>query len=215
MTNITLINSKQVRQRIESLLLSPARKRDVLSKLDKLIVKQNKARVRSQLNIDNSPYSPRRNKRRKKMLLKLGQRINEVSITESSSLISFKNKRDSNIASKHQFGSTQIMSAKQLKSADKNPKSTTDFATKRQAEALLEVGFKARKADGNFRTPSKTWIMTNMTIGQAGAILNDMRVTKELWEIILVPREVLGFSETDKHAIFGEFKRLILGVENA
>ncbi|HFL4699303.1 TPA: hypothetical protein ACG33O_005040, partial [Escherichia coli] len=79
-------------------------------------------------------------------------------------------------------------------------------ATRRQAERLLSLGFRApvgavSKKTGRRgrRKPSLKWIMENMSMAQAGLVISILKgeQKKRVWEIKIPSRAFLGVSNAE------------------
>ncbi len=84
-------------------------------------------------------------------------------------------------------------------------------ASQRQAERLLSLGFRApigsvsrKTGRRGYRKPSRKWIMGNMSMLQAGLVINILREQekKQTWEIRIPARAFLGASGE-------EFRRMV------
>jgi phage gpG-like protein len=191
-------------------LASPALKRQIMSRIAKAISDNSKKRIKAQTDLDNSAFA-RRKKGRKKLLIKIGKAIRVLRVIDAQAEIGFSNPVMGKIAAKQQFGDTSRMTVAQARQSP-NQLALSAPATRRQASALLDVGFKIRLPNGRRKTPTKKWITEHMTIGSAGAILRALRDEQiSYWDIVIPQRSFLGVTETEKielnATILQEFSR--------
>lgn len=185
-------------------------RRRVLARIAKDVAGNSKKRVRAQTTLSGAPFSPRRPRsgklRRKRMLTKYGQLIKVLSVTGEKAEVGYADAWKAGLAGKHQFGFSQRVTREQVRRGPGSLAMSAN-ATRRQANALLNVGFKIRRTGrGGFKTPSINWITSNnrdngrpnMTVGQAGAILRDLRTQQnDYWITTLPPRSFLGVADAD------------------
>lgn len=180
-------------------LASDATKRAMLAEFSKYVTDNSKKRVRAQTGLSGTGWERRKDGMRKKMLVKVGQQIRTISVSSSEAVIGFSSPVMGKIAYQHQYGIATTMTASLLSRITRGNISSTDSATRRQAKALLAVGFKVRKQGGGFKTPTIKWITENLTIGKAGSIIRSLRghVADE-WVIPLPARNFLGITDAEK-----------------
>lgn len=181
-------------------LASDDTKRRILTRLAKEIGNNSKKRVRSQTDLSGTAWTPRKDGKRKKMLVKTGQSIKTVSVSNSEAVIGFSNPVVARIAAKHQYAISQTVTTAQLRrKREVSAEFAARHATTKQAKALLDAGFKVRKPRGGFKTPTKKWITENLTIQQAGLILADLRgrTPADSWVIPTPKRDFLGITNTE------------------
>jgi phage gpG-like protein len=154
-----------------------------------------KNRVKTQTDLNNQAWAKRKSGQRKKMLVKLGQRLKIVRATDDSAEVGWADRLTAMIAAKHQFGSTETFNKSQFKG--RQP-SINAPATRSQAKELIEAGYKVKRDNGRgYKTPTITWITSHLSIGKAGVILRALRGTKLQWNIVLPPRSFLGITDAE------------------
>jgi phage gpG-like protein len=139
--------------------------------------------------------------RRRKMLTRLARRMKVVSITDDGAIVGWRNPVEGQIGAQHQFGHKETFSAEGFRRERSENRAEIDRlpATRRQAKALIEAGYKVRRANGRgYQTPSIKWIVDNLKMGQAGFILRVLRGRKELWDVVLPPRSFLGVTDEER-----------------
>ncbi len=188
-------------------------KRNLNRSVAKKAVALSKAHVRQQTDITGVPWQKRASGKRKKMLVKLGRGISVVSVSDIEAVVGWRNRLMETIAAKHQSGHTETYTAALLKKRT-TKLSSKDPATRRQAKALRELGYKIKKVNGRgYRTATLKWMMQNLTVGKAGAIIRSMRETKKMWKVTLPARSFLGIRNNEfadvKDTAVNEFKQLM------
>jgi phage virion morphogenesis protein len=185
-----------VKKRLALLQLPPAKRRKVMVKIGKRLHSETRRRLRSNSDVKGKPFAPRKDKARGKMFRRLG-RMAYYKATDSYTEISFKGLAGV-IAKEHQEGLqatfTAYQAAKQYGTPDYDAP-----ATKKQAKALRDAGYKVKRGKKKWVSPSLMWITKNITLGQAGLMIKILRdqVSKTRWIIELPQRAFLGASESD------------------
>ena len=176
----------------------PAIQTRLIRTVAKQILAKSKARASAQTDLDGMPYPAHKLGRRRKMLIRLVRRLKILDSTNTEALIGFGNSYESMIAAKQQFGFSQHFTRSSFRNgADDNharPLNYNDPATRRQAKALLDAGYKVRRRGGISLRPTIKWITENLTMGRAGLILKILRAAPEEWTTTLPPRSFLGGS---------------------
>ncbi len=188
-----------LQKQLEVLKMPTKVRRRLLSRTAKEVIKDSKKRVRNQVNLNGNPFEARKRKRRRKMLSGLSKRQKVVRNSGTEAKIGFNKSNDARIAAMQQFGDEQIVSASSL---PKGNGSKHNAATRSQAKALIEAGYKIpRKGGKGTKKPSQKWIMENLNVGKAGAILRWLRdqneTAKTSWKVKLPARSFLGASNED------------------
>lgn len=188
-----------VQKQLEVLRMPTSMRRRLLSRTAKEVIRDSKKRVRNQMDLDGNPFEKRQRKRRRKMLSGLAKREKVLQNTGAEAKVGFGKSNDARIAAMHQYGHEQTVSASSL---PKNNTAKDGDATRRQAQALIEAGYKIpRKGGKGTKRPSQKWIMQNLTVGKAGAILRWLRdqdeTAKTSWKVKLPARSFLGASPAD------------------
>ena len=195
----TRINVDKALAQLDLLALDPRKKRRLLRGAGRKVRKQSRQRLREQKGLNGRKWQARSSGRKVKMLRRLGRHL-QVHTSSENAQVTFANKRVGQVARAHQEGVTQRMDAATAKQAYGKP----DYkggASKSQAKALLENGYKIRRNKGKgWKRPSQKWIRENLTLGQAGLILRILRDSqaKKDWQIKLPQRSFLGQTEQEQ-----------------
>lgn len=212
-----------LKRQIEVLTMPMPLRRRLISRVSRKVISDSKARVRQQVDLKGVPYPERAKKRKgaRKMLSRLAREIKVKRNDGSEAVIGFFKPSSARIAHDQQYGKTTQMSARALNKSTENA-SKDSPATRRQARALREAGFtidKRKKAGG--REPPLKWISQNLTIGQAGSVLRQLRddageTIKTSWTTRLPARSFLGATpaEVSQHidTIYEQVKQEIARV---
>lgn len=186
----------------ELLSLSDGKQRTILRGLGRKQRSKTRGNIKAQKNLDGSSYARRKDpNNNKKMFRKLGRSL-VVQTGETQTRIAWAQAGTGMIARQHQEGLQQVFTAAKAARKYGSPK-YSDPSTRKQAKALLAEGFKTRRKVGKkgktkWVRPTQKWILENITLGQAGLILREMRNSqpKKKWSIQLASRTLLG--ATDK-----------------
>ena len=177
-------------------ITSVTTRRRIMRTIAQQVQQNSKSRTRAQSDLDGLQFAAHKRGRKRKMLARLGNRLKIVSATDQAAIVGFASPVESMIAAKQQLGNTETFNKSQFK--DKRPLNTKDPATRRQAKALIEVGYKIRRANGRgYKTPSIKWVAENLNIGKAGIILRVLRGTKNTWTTTLPQRSFLGVTDSE------------------
>jgi phage virion morphogenesis protein len=194
---------------------SPKLRKRIINQAAKQLIKSAKARTVKQVDINGNPFGDYSRKtqhtrpRRRKMLTRIVKRLAAINITADEGEVGFKNSFESSLAAKHQFGFTQNVNKRSLaKEKNSNPEGRDAPASRTQAKALLEAGYKVKRAGKALWTPSIKYITQNMTIAQAGLILRVLRGdSKDSWQTTLPARPFLGVTAEDIKAVAEMYKQ--------
>jgi len=185
-----------------SLLLMPARKRQrLMARVAKKVIRQSKKRVRDQRDLNGVAFPTRKRKRARKMLSKLVKQLKVVQANGTGATVGFSNPVVGKIAADQQYGKKTVMTARGM--ATRSKESYNLPATRKQAKALIDAGFKVKRAKGKgTKSPGIKHIVSNYSQGQAGATLKKLRIwagDKPLtsWVTQLPARSFLGATATD------------------
>lgn len=210
MITIRLDGSEQVQRQLAN---APAEIRTrVLKVVAKRVLQLSRQRTTKQTDLEGNRYKPHHIRlpphkhRTRKMLTRLAKRMRIVSINDTETVIGWASSFEGMIAAKQQLGYTQTMNARKNDQEDKSPRGRvlTGPATRQQAQALLDVGYK-RRVKAGWKTPSIKWIVSNITMKQAGVIIRKMRGSgnRATWTTTLPPRSFLGVSHADINELIG------------
>ena len=219
MTRATISEAqlRQVRRAIKEAELSPAKARRLLVRIAKYgLMPAAKRNVKAQKTPDGAPWAPRKRpdkatgKYKKKLLLGLPKLLAIKADSDGKSVRLYFRKGEYHTGSHagavawvQQHGATIRGRA----SLSRNSEAMrTKPATRRQAERLISLGFRApigavSKKTGrrNRRKPSVKWVMENMNMAQAGLVISILKgeQKKTTWEIRLPARAFLGASDAE------------------
>ena len=192
-----------VREQLALLQLEPRMRRRLLNNVSKRVRTMSRQRIRSQQNLDGSPFAARKNPEpgQKKMEAGLGKLIQVTSLTPDQAVLGWKNNLTSWVAAQQHNGTSERRTAQQMRRWNKVSEGA--MATQRQAKRLRRLGFKVRQ-EGKKRLsrPSVAWILEHISYMQAGVLIRVLDETRgestgaDNWEIKLPKRQFLGASTT-------------------
>ncbi|OAS04015.1 virion morphogenesis protein [Pseudomonas putida] len=192
-----------VREQLALLQLEPRLRRRLLNNVSKRVRTMSRQRIRSQQNLDGSPFAARKNPEpgQKKMESGLGKLIQVTSLTPDQAVLGWKNNLTSWVAAQQHNGTSERRTAQQMRRWNKV--SEGSMATDRQAKRLRRLGFKVRQ-EGKKRLsrPSVSWILEHVSYMQAGVLIRVLDETRgestgaDSWEIQLPKRQFLGANTT-------------------
>ncbi|MDI3371016.1 phage virion morphogenesis protein [Pseudomonas sp. V104_10] len=192
-----------VREQLALLQLEPRLRRRLLNNVSKRVRAMSRQRIRSQQNLDGSPFAARKNPEpgQKKMESGLGKLIQITSLTPDQAVLGWKNSLTSWVAAQQHNGASERRTAQQMRRWNKV--SEGSMATDRQAKRLRRLGFKVRQ-EGKKRLsrPSVSWILEHVSYMQAGVLIRVLDETRgestgaDSWEIQLPKRQFLGANTT-------------------
>ncbi|WP_299594331.1 phage virion morphogenesis protein [uncultured Microbulbifer sp.] len=186
-----------VKKMLKVLQLPPAKRKRLLAQVGRKVRVFSRKRLRQQRGIDGQPWEARKSGNRK-MLRGISKRM-QVKTDPEKTVIGFKDGMTAGIAYQHQHGVTEHWTADKAEQVYGQPDYDAP-ATRKQAKALREEGYKVRRGSGRgWRRPSLKWVTENMTVGQAGIILRSMRDAEPSasWKIPLPARTFLGVNLTE------------------
>lgn len=192
-----------VREQLALLQLEPRLRRRLLNNVSKRVRTMSRQRIRSQQNLDGSPFAARKNPEpgQKKMESGLGKLIQVTSLTPDQAVLGWKNNLTSWVAAQQHNGTSERRTAQQMRRWNKV--SEGSMATDRQAKRLRRLGFKVRQ-EGKKRLsrPSVSWILEHVSYMQAGVLIRVLDEARgestgaDSWEIQLPKRQFLGANTT-------------------
>lgn len=196
--SVTVTGLLPLRRQIQLLSLPLATRKRVLSKVAKKVISSSKKRVSSQTDLQSSRFQRRWKPRtdRRKMLSKLARQMAVNRNTGDEAVIGFRGGLSGIIAAKQQHGFSQTVTATQNR-RERGREYYDNPATKQQAKALRLLGYKHKQGGARLQRVSSNWIMSNLTIAQAGAIIKSMRAkqgqpARTSWTTNLPARSFLG-----------------------
>lgn len=188
-----------VQQQLALLRLEPRLRRRLLNNVGKRMRTMSRKRIRSQQNLDGSPFEARKNPEpgQKKMEAGLGKLLQVTSLTADEAVLGWKNNLTSWVAAQQHNGTTERRTAQQMRRWNKVDEGA--MATTKQAKRLRRLGFKVRQ-DGKKRLsrPSVSWIVGHVSYMQAGVLIRVLDEARgestgaDSWEIKLPKRQFLG-----------------------
>src|SRR5690554_208186 len=134
-----------------ALAMPPLKRRRLLVKIGRTVRTQTRARLRSQTDIDGTPWTPRKRRTARKMLRGVGKTL-RIRPSEYAVEVGPTNLVANRIASAQQRGTTERMTARRMQAI--HARGDNKPATKRQAKALQEEGFKIKQPGA---APGKGW----------------------------------------------------------
>lgn len=170
-------------------------RRRIVVKAARQLLKSAKARVAAQTDLSGQPFAPHAKARRRKMLARLVRRMAVFTAGDNAAVIGWSNSVEGMIAARQQLGFQQTFKKGDFK--DRKRLSTKDPATRQQAKALLEAGYKIKRNSGALKSPTIKWIVSNLNMGKAGLILRILKGSKEQWTTKLPARSFLGVTDDD------------------
>lgn len=205
MTDITinLVGVLPLQRQLELLAMGATKRRRLLYRVAQRVMKDSRQRVRKQVDLHGMPFKQRWKKRsdRRKMLAGLIQRMAVVNNDSTQATIGFRGAAGK-IAARQQHGHTETVTAQQNRARVRGKEYYDKPATRKQAKALREAGFKIKDGGPKKRLAPISWIVQNMTIGKAGFALKRLRewageASKTSWLTVLPARSFLGATDAE------------------
>lgn len=196
---VNVIGMLPLQRQLELLKMPKSTRRRLLYRVAKKVISDSKKRVRQQKDLDGRQFAERKRKKKggRKMLAKLARELKVVNNSSVDAVIGFSRRSSARIAAKQQYGHTETVTAEKLSRSGAGGHYDKP-ATRKQAIALREAGFKVKKANGKgTKSPTLKWVQNNFTIGQAGFVLKQLRLwsgekIKTSWQTTLPARAFLG-----------------------
>lgn len=91
-------------QQLQLLALPAAKRRRLLNNASKRLRTRNTRRISAQRNLDGSPFAPRKQKSRRKMLRRLSTRLQVTRLSPDAATLGWRQRRNERIAREHQLG---------------------------------------------------------------------------------------------------------------
>lgn len=188
-----------VQQQLALLRLEPRLRRRLLNNVGKRIRTMSRKRIRSQQNLDGSPFEGRKNPEpgQKKMEAGLGKLLQVTSLTADEAVLGWKNNLTSWVAAQQHNGTTERRTAQQMRNWNKVGEGSK--ATTKQAKRLRRLGFKVRQeGKKQMARPAVAWIVEHVSYMQAGVLIRVLDEARgestgaDSWEIRLPKRQFLG-----------------------
>ncbi|WP_419787320.1 virion morphogenesis protein [Pseudodesulfovibrio sp.] len=191
----------RLREQLDLLSLSPRTRRNVTKRMGRAVIKEARTNLRQQRTVYGRSMEERQGvRKRRKMLRRLGKGLKPFMRGTDRVDLTWANGMTAKIADRHQYGIPEVWTASKARKVYGVP----DYkkpATRTQAKALIAEGYRlrVRKPKGKgctLRRVPLRWIMENLSRGQAGTILRQMRDNtthgKQRWEVKPAARPFLG-----------------------
>lgn len=182
-------------KRLEAMQLPPRKRRQLLGGIGREIKRQSIRNLRAQRDVEGRPWAPRKRGNDRKLLRHLSRQVAANFTTPDFVEVGFKG----HVAYQQHEGVTQVMTAAKMAQERGARAHYEDPATKKQAKALRDEGYKIRvKGSKKWRKPSLKWIQENLKQKQAGLILTILReeTPKKAWITSVPARTFLGATQT-------------------
>ena len=193
-----------VQEQLALLSLPPQLRRRLLNNVTKRVRSMSRQRIRSQQNVDGTPFAPRKGdgKGKKKMEAGLGKLLMVTRVNADEAELGWRNTLTRWVASQQHNGVSERRTAAQMRKWNKTPPGLA--ATEKQAKRLRRLGFKVRQEGKKSLTrPSVAWIQEHVNYAKAGLLIRILDNEKtestgaQSWDITLPKRQFLGVS-TDR-----------------
>ncbi|PMV27272.1 MULTISPECIES: phage virion morphogenesis protein [unclassified Pseudomonas] len=102
----------EAEQRLQLLALPAGKRRRLLNNASKRLRTRNTRRIGTQRNLDGSPFAPRKQKSRRKMLRRLSTRLQVTKLSPDAATLGWRQRRNARIALKHQLGLPTTVTSK-------------------------------------------------------------------------------------------------------
>ena len=179
--------------------LSPQLRRRLLNNVTKRVRSMSRKRVRTQQNLDGTPFAERKGsaKGKKKMETGLAKLLQVTRVSSDEAELGWKNALTRWVASQQHNGATERRTAAQMRRWNRVPPGVA--CTDKQAKRLRQLGFRVRvPGKKTLSKPSVAWIQEHVNYAKAGLlirILNDEKTETsgaQSWDITLPKRQFLG-----------------------
>lgn len=201
MSNQTVTGIEEIERKLKQ--LGPELRLKMLKKVAQRIRSVSGKRITQQTDLTGTAFKPRslntdEKLKNKKMLRGLRQKLGIVSVSANRAEIGFRGDTE-RVAAEQQQGLTQKVTAAQNRASNGG---SAKPATKKQAKAMLALGFKV-KINGKTKKPTLKYITEHYTIARAGLILRHLKgeQPKNNWDVVLPARSFLGVTEQDMQGI--------------
>ena len=181
------------------LKLSPQMRRRLLNNVTKRVRSMSRKRVRTQQNLDGTPFAERKGsaKGKKKMEAGLAKLLQVTRVSPNEAELGWKNALTRWVAAQQHNGATERRTAAQMRRWNRVPPGVA--CTDKQAKRLRQLGFRVRvPGKKSLSKPSVAWIQEHVNYAKAGLlirILNDEKTETsgaQSWDITLPKRQFLG-----------------------
>lgn len=179
--------------------LSPQLRRRLLNRVTTRVRSMSRKRVRTQQNLDGTPFAERKGsaKGKKKMEAGLAKLLQVTRVSPDEAELGWKNALTRWVASQQHNGGTERRTAAQMRRWNRVPAGVA--CTDKQAKRLRQLGFRVRvTGKKSLSKPTVAWIKEHVNYAKAGLlirILNDEKTETsgaQSWDITLPKRQFLG-----------------------
>lgn len=179
--------------------LSPQLRRRLLNSVTKRVRSMSRKRVRTQQNLDGTPFAERKGsaKGKKKMEAGLAKLLQVTRVSPNEAELGWKNALTRWVAAQQHNGATERRTAAQMRRWNRVPPGVA--CTDKQAKRLRQLGFRVRvPGKKSLSKPGVAWIQEHVNYAKAGLlirILNDEKTETsgaQSWDITLPKRQFLG-----------------------
>ena len=179
--------------------LSPQLRRRLLNNVTKRVRSMSRKRVRTQQNLDGTPFAERKGsaKGKKKMEAGLAKLLQVTRVSPDEAELGWKNALTRWVAAQQHNGATERRTAAQMRRWNRVPAGVA--CTDKQAKRLRQLGLRVRvPGKKTLSKPSVAWIQEHVNYAKAGLltrILNDEKTETsgaQSWDITLPKRQFLG-----------------------
>ena len=202
-------------EQLDILALKPKDRRRLVRMMASDVRKQARQNIRQQKTVSGTAMSPRKDTRNKRKLLRgLAKPMVVFNQSNDEAVVSFKGKAGV-IASKHQHGHSERMSASKAAKRAGTPNYSAP-ANREQAKSLIAEGYRlpvpAKGGKTKLKRVSQKWIREHMSNGQAGLILRLLRgdSRKTSWSMTTPARPFLGADEQDAEQMLQQLAKQAL-----
>jgi len=206
-----------VREQLALLQLPPRLRKRLLNNVSKRVRTLSRQRIRSQQNLDNSPFAPRKKVEpgQKKMEAGLGKLLQVTALTTDQATLGWKNSLTSWVAAQQHTGSTERRTAQQMRRWNRVPEGAV--STPKQAKRLRRLGFRVRQVGKKRLTrPSVAWILEHVSYMQAGFLIRVLDEERgestgaDSWDIKLPKRQFLGANSRETSDLVSQVLQQII-----
>lgn len=194
MINLRINGGLSVNQQLRALRLNAGKRRTINRALARKVASFSRARIRQQRGLDGRAWEGRK-KGRGKMLRGLSKRM-QIQANADTGKIRFAGGK---VAYKQQHGYKETFDANKAAQRGGSSGDTDNKpATRSQARRLKTLGYRRRRGK-RYTKPTQAWIMHNMSMSQAGAIIRAMAggTSRDEWTVELPARSFLGVTSED------------------
>lgn len=191
---LDIFGQLNVEKRLKLLQLPPRKRRQILGGIGREIKRQSIRNLRAQRDVEGRAWAPRKRGNDRKLLRRLSRQVQANFVTPDFVDVGFKGA----VAYQQHEGISKVMSGAAMAKESGARGHYEDPATKKQAKALRDEGYKIRVAGSKkWRKPSLKWITENLKQKQAGLILTILREEqpKKLWVTTVPGRAFLGATD--------------------